>query len=304
MKVLITGGLGQLGIELSKQLQARADITEVYSISRQKLDISSEKSVQAVLTHYQPDIVINCAAYTVVDLCEQHQDKAHQVNVLGPKYLAQACDQIGAKLVHVSTDYVFNGYFNNIEAMEDEEYLSSSLEYRMHQAKRSIPWVETDEVEPQNVYGKTKVEGEEMVREYCSNHFIVRTAWLYGEGNNFVRTMLKLAETNKELNVVADQFGNPTSTKELAHVIIDLVQTEYYGTYHATCEGVCSWYDLACKIFKIKGLEVQVNPVTSEAFPRPAKRPYYSALENKNLKELGLNTFKHWEEALKEYLGN
>lgn len=303
MRVVITGKEGQLGLELQHQLEQVENVV-IYSFNSRELDITDQQRVDKQLKDIRPHIVINCAAYTVVDLCEQHQDKAHQVNVLGPKYLAQACDQIGAKLVHVSTDYVFNGYFNNIEAMEDEEYLSSSLEYRMHQAKRSIPWVETDEVEPQNVYGKTKVEGEEMVREYCSNHFIVRTAWLYGEGNNFVRTMLKLAKTNKELNVVADQFGNPTSTKELAHVIIDLVQTEYYGTYHATCEGVCSWYDLACKIFKIKGLEVQVNPVTSEAFPRPAKRPYYSALENKNLKELGLNTFKHWEEALKEYLGN
>lgn len=301
MKVVITGKDGQLGLELQRQLRQMNDI-EVYGFNSREMNITHREQVAELLEHIRPDVVMNCAAYTAVDLCEAHEERAYEVNVLGPKLLAQMCHQINAKLVHISTDYVFSGAFNGAEGIETQECVSSTLEYRMQQGKRSIPWVETDEVDPQNVYGKTKVEGEEMVREYCPCHFIVRTAWLYGEGNNFVRTMLKLAETSTELNVVADQFGNPTSTKELARVIIDLMQTEYYGTYHATCEGICSWYDLACKVFEIKGIEVQVNPVTSEAFPRPAKRPYYSALDNKNLKQIGLDTFKHWEEALREYL--
>ena len=144
--------------------------------------------------------------------------------------------------------------------------------------------------------------GEEFTKQFCSKYFIVRTAWLYGEGNNFVRTMIKLAETNKELNVVDDQVGSPTSTVDLAKAIIDLIGTEYYGTYHGTCEGQCSWYDFAKKIFEIKNIDIKVNPVTSEEFKRPAPRPAYSVLDNFMLKLVNLNTFRNWEESLKEYL--
>ena len=144
--------------------------------------------------------------------------------------------------------------------------------------------------------------GEELVRTLCKKHFIIRTAWLYGEGNNFVRTMLKLAQTNKELNVVGDQFGNPTYAKDLAVAIVNLIQTEYYGVYHGTCEGACSWYDFATKIFELKGIDVKVNKVTSEQFVRPAKRPFYSSLDNFMLKIQGLNTFRPWQEALADYL--
>lgn len=302
MKVLITGGLGQLGIELSKQLQARTDIKDVYCISHEMLDIVSKKDIQKVLERYQPDIVINCAAYTAVDLCEEYEDKAYRVNTLGTKYLAQVCNQIDTKFVHISTDYVFSGHFNISRELNDGGCFSSVLEFRKQQANKSKPWIESDKVAPQNIYGKSKLAGEEAVRKYCQKHFILRTAWLYGEGNNFVRTMLKLAQTNKELNVVGDQYGTPTYTKDLARVIIQLMQTEYYGTYHATCEGMCSWYDFALEIFRIKDMAVKVNKVTSEQFVRPAKRPKYTVLENAHLKERGLNTFRPWKEALADYL--
>ena len=155
---------------------------------------------------------------------------------------------------------------------------------------------------PNSIYGSSKLMGEKFTKEFCSRHFIVRTAWLYGEGNNFVRTMLKLSETNKEINVVNDQFGSPTSTVDLAKAIIELIHTEHYGTYHGTCEGKCSWYDFAQKIFEIRNIDIKVNPVTSEEYKRTAPRPTYSVLDNFMLKLVGLNSFRNWEDALIEYL--
>ena len=277
MKILITGVQGQLGKELMKQLKELKEKYEVIGTTRETLDITDKEKIDVYMEDLKPDIIVNCAAYTAVDAAEEQESIAYAVNVQGPKYLAQACEKLGAKLIYISTDYVFDG---NEVAYKNEE----------------------DGVNPQNVYGQTKYEGEEAVRTYCTRHFILRTAWLYGEGHNFVRTMLQLAQKNQEINVVADQFGTPTSTKDLARVILALMQTEAYGTYHATCEGACSWYELACEIFKLKELDVKVNPVTSETFARPAKRPFYSVLENANLKQLGLNTFRPWQEALADYL--
>lgn len=278
MKILLTGSEGQLGKELQRQLM-NIPTYKVIPTDYPALDITDIASVTAWLTRELPDIVINCAAHTAVDKCEEDIEGAYKINCLGAKHLAILCDQINAKLVQVSTDYVFNG-----ESM-------------------GRPWREDDPVAPQSIYGTSKLAGEKEVRTFCKRHFIIRTAWLYGEGNNFVCTMLKLSESNKELNVVADQYGSPTSTKDLARVIINLMQTQYYGTYHGTCENECSWYDFACKIFELKNIKIKVNKVTSDQFVRPAKRPAYSVLDNFNLKLYGLNEFRTWEEALKDYLG-
>lgn len=277
MKILLTGGNGQLGLELHKQLKEKYCNYEIISTDYNTLDITNFEQVRDTICTQQANVVINCAAHTAVDKCEEDIENAYKINAIGPKNLAIACDEIGAKLVQVSTDYVFNG--------------------EVPGARR-----EDDITGPQSIYGTSKLLGEEYVKTFCKKHFIIRTAWLYGEGNNFVRTMLKLAETNKELNVVGDQFGSPTSTKDLAKAIIELMQTEYYGTFHGTCEGECSWYDFACKIFELKGIDVKVNKVTSEEFVRPAKRPKYSVLDNFMLKLYGLNRFRHWEEALNDYL--
>ena len=275
MKILITGCNGQLGLELSKQLNKVNN--KIQLTDRKTLDIIDEKQVNKFIIENNPDIVINCAAHTAVDLCETDVENAYKINALGPRNLAIACEKIGAKLVHISTDYVFDG-------------------------KKNKPYREYDNTCPNSVYGSSKLMGEKFVKNFCSRYFIVRTAWLYGEGNNFVRTMLKLAETNKELNVVNDQFGSPTSTVDLAKAIIDLMNTEHYGVYHGTCEGQCSWYDFAKKIFEIKNIDIKVNPVTSEEFKRPAPRPAYSVLDNFMFKLVGLNSFRNWEESLKEYL--
>lgn len=277
MKVLLTGANGQLGLELQRQLQQKGSDYQVIATDYQDLDITNLEQVKEKVLVEKPEIIINCAAHTAVDKCEEDIENAYKINAIGPKNLAIACDMIGAKLVQVSTDYVFNG--------------------DMPGARR-----EDDVTGPQSIYGTSKLLGEEYVKTFCKKYFIIRTAWLYGEGNNFVRTMLKLAETNKELNVVGDQFGSPTSTVDLAEAIINLMQTEYYGTFHGTCEGECSWYDFACKIFEIKGIDIKVNKVTSEEFVRPAKRPKFSVLDNFMLKLYGLNSFRNWEDALQEYL--
>lgn len=277
MNVLITGADGQLGLELQKQLRHLYKKEQIIATDYKTIDITQLNQIEKKFEEYRPQIIINCAAHTAVDKCEEDVENAYKINAIGPKNLAIACEKIRAKLIHISTDYVFDGT-NPIARRED------------------------DLTSPQSVYGASKLLGEEYVKTFCKKHFIIRTAWLYGEGNNFVRTMLKLAETNKELNVVGDQFGSPTSTMDLAKAIIQLMHTEYYGTFHGTCEGECSWYDFACKVFEIKGIDIKVNKVTSEEFIRPAKRPKYSVLDNFMLRLYGMNTFRNWEEALKDYL--
>lgn len=209
MKIVITGARGQLGTELINQLN-NIEGMDVIPTDRDELNIIDINSVNEFLLNNKPEVVINCAAHTAVDLCETDVENAYKINSIGPRNLSIVCEKIGAKLVQVSTDYVFDG-------------------------NGTRPYREDDETCPNSIYGTSKLMGENFVREFCSKYFIVRTAWLYGEGNNFVRTMLKLAETNKELNVVNDQLGSPTSTADLAKAIIDLMTTEHYGVYHGTC---------------------------------------------------------------------
>lgn len=276
MKIIITGSRGQLGLELYNRLKIVPGYN-ILAVDIEELNIVDFNTVNRTVLEYLPDIVINCAAHTAVDLCETDIENAYKINAIGPRNLAIACEKVGAKFVQVSTDYVFNGNENQ-------------------------PYREDNETCPNSIYGKSKLMGEQFTKEFCSKYFIVRTAWLYGEGNNFVRTMLKLAQNNKELNVVNDQFGSPTSTVDLAKAIIDLINTENYGTYHGTCEGQCSWYDFAKKIFEISNIDIKVNPVSSEEFKRPAPRPKYSVLDNFMFKLVELNSFRRWEDSLIEYL--
>lgn len=280
-KVLITGGNGQLGLELKSKIQSKYNLLLT---SRRSLDITNFDEVLQYIDEKKPDIIINCAAFTAVDLCEQEESIAYETNALVPKNLAIAANKINAKLVHISSDYVFDG--NGIK--------NGNGNIR--------PYIENDITNPQSVYGRTKLAGEKLVSEKTNKYFIIRTAWLYGEGKNFVRTMINLSKTNDEIRVVNDQIGSPTSTSELANMIEKLIETEKYGIYHGTCEGYCSWYDFTCEIYKIMNIQTKVIPVTTEEFPRPAKRPKYSVLENKKLNDLGIYKFKEWQDALKIYL--
>jgi len=273
MKILVTGSNGQLGHEVARQGAEHELILTDYDT----LDITNGRAVAKFMRQTMPQAVIHCAAYTNVDGAEQDIDGAFRVNVVGAQNLAAGCLETGARMVYVSTDYVFDG-------------------------TKPTPYQETDTANPQTVYGRTKWQGEELVRQILGRHYILRTAWLYGEGNNFVRTMLKLAGTNDVLRVVHDQVGTPTSTVDLTHVIFELLHSDAYGTYHATCQGQCSWYEFAREIFRQAGKKVEVIPVTTEEFPRPAKRPAHSVLDNYLLRLTVGDPFRPWQEALAEYL--
>ncbi|MBO9131518.1 dTDP-4-dehydrorhamnose reductase [Bacillus sp. 165] len=276
MRVVVTGANGQLGKDVLKVLTS-CDC-EVYPITREILDITDEQSVLAYMDKIQPNIILHGAAYTNVDAAESDQETAYKVNALGTKYLAQAAGKLGAKILYISTDYVFNG-------------------------TATEPYETESPTNPIGVYGQTKLEGEKFVQEYAEKFFIVRTAWVFGvHGNNFVKTMMRLGKDRGEVGVVHDQIGSPTYTVDLAHFMVELMKTEKYGIYHATNDGQCSWYEFALEIFKQTRRNVKVTPLTTNEFPRPAKRPKYSVLSKKKIKEEGLTPLKNWKEALSTYL--
>lgn len=283
MKVLLTGSNGQLGRELTRQLQKKKIDHVGYDIP--EFDITDKDKITAIIAKEQPTVIINCGALTNVDGCETQRELAMAINAVGPKHLAEIARDQDIVLVQVSTDYVFDGA---------GIILDGALR----------PYLETDPIDPKTVYGESKAAGEKAVAETAPKYFIVRTAWLYGDGNNFVNTMLELASKHPKLTVVNDQVGSPTSTVDLATAIIDLIDTDHYGTYHGTCEGQCSWYDFAVEIFRLSGIDIPVEPVTSEQFVRPAPRPKYSVLENKALNDLKMNHFRPWQVSLVEYLDN
>lgn len=288
MKILITGAKGQLGNEIKNIISmGKAEIgeisedlktSEVIALDVDELDITNLELVKKVLNKYKPDVVINCAAATNVDGCEENEDFAFRINALGARNLAVISEEIGAKLVQVSTDYVFSGEGNS-------------------------PLKEYELTVPTSVYGKTKLLGEEYVREFSSKYFIVRTAWLYGYiGHNFVYTMVRLGAEKESLNIVNDQRGNPTHANDLAYHILKLINTEEYGVYHCTGKGECSWYDFAKEIMEQKGLNCKVYPCTSEEYKTPAKRPAYSSLDNMMLRNTVGDEMRDWKEALRSFL--
>ena len=275
MKILITGSNGMLGHDLAKVLK---DKHELILTTSKTLDITDRQKTIDFISENKPDIVINSAAYTDVDGCEMNSDLAYSVNGEGVRNLALACSKIDCPLVHISTDYVFNG-------------------------KNTRPWVEDDEIGPISVYGKSKRMGEEAILEILDKYFIVRTAWLYGiNGRNFPKTMLELAENHSEITVVYDEVGTPTYTLDLAEKISELIETEYYGIYHITNSGQCSWCEFSRYIFEIAGRDVKVIPVTASEFARPAPRPSYSVLENKKLSDNGFEKLRDYKEAVKDYI--
>lgn len=275
MKILVTGGNGQLG-RAFQQLQAQTE-HEIIAMDVDCLDITNQEQVFAVMEKLRPDAVVHGAAYTQVDLAESREDDAFRVNAVGTQNIAAACLEHNAKMVYVSTDYVFDG-------------------------EKETAYVETDAVCPQSAYGRTKLAGEELAARICPRLFIARTAWLYGDGNNFVRTMRKLAAEKDELCVVHDQTGTPTYAVDLAQAILKLLPTAHYGTYHMTNGGQCTWYEFACAILRQSGSATPIRPVTTAEFVRPAKRPRHSVLRNYLLEQTIGDPFRPWQEALEAYL--
>lgn len=277
MKVVVTGAKGQLGQDVMKQLHAQNH--EALGTDRDDLDITNEADVLKFISDVKPDVILHCAAYTNVDAAEADKETAYQINALGTEYLAKAARAVDAKMLYISTDYVFDG-------------------------TATEPYEVDHPTKPIGVYGETKFAGEEMLKKYVEKYFIVRTAWVFGiGGNNFVKTMIRLGEERGEVGVVHDQVGSPTYTVDLASFMLELMKTDKFGTYHATNGGVCSWYEFAVEIFKQAGMDqVKVSPLTTDQFPRPAKRPAYSVLSKQKMEEAGFTPLRDWKEALAAYL--
>lgn len=276
MKVLVTGVNGQLGYDVVKELDKRGYIS--VGADKEKIDLTDLFSINNFIKDSEVDAVIHCAAYTAVDQAEDDKELCEIVNGLSVKEIVNACKELDIPLVYISTDYVFDG-------TKEGEY------------------VETDLVNPINVYGRTKLMGEEFVKEVLDKYFIVRISWVFGEnGNNFIDTMLRLSKENKELNIINDQVGSPTYTKDLSVLLVDMIETNKYGVYHATNEGFCSWYEFAKEIFKVKNIDIKVNEITTDKYKTKAKRPLNSKMSKNKLEQNGFKMLRPWQEALKDYL--
>lgn len=282
MKVLVTGANGQLGRDVVLLLEKEGH--SVLACDRDQMDITNQAQCNDVISSYHPEVVIHCAAYTAVDAAETDIDGAYKVNAVGTRNVAVAAERAGAKLIYISTDYVFDG-------------------------NSSSPYQEYDNTNPQSAYGKSKRAGELLVQSLSSKWFVVRTSWVYGlYGNNFVKTMLKLCQEKPKLQVVDDQKGSPTFTVDLAGFILELMQTEMYGVYHASNSGTCTWYEFTEAIFaearNVEGftIQAQLEPCTTEQFPRPAPRPRNSVMDHLSIRTNGLADIRPWREGLREFI--
>ena len=277
MKVFVTGVKGQLGYDVMNELAKRG--LEGIGVDVEEMDITDAEACERVIKAAAPEAVIHCAAYTAVDAAEDNEELCRRVNGQGTRNIAKVCAELDIPMMYISTDYVFNG-----------------------QGER--PWEPDDEREPLNVYGQTKYEGELAVEELLKKYFTVRIAWVFGlNGKNFIKTMLRLGKERGAVSVVDDQIGSPTYTYDLARLLVDMIQTDRYGRYHATNEGLCSWYEFACEIFRQAGMdEVKVTPVDSASYPAKAKRPFNSRMSKEKLTENGFERLPSWQDALGRYL--
>ena len=276
MRILVTGVKGQLGHDVVNELAKRGHTP--IGVDVEEMDITDASAVEKEMKKEPLDAVIHCAAYTAVDAAEDNREICMRVNAEGTRNIARVCRELDLKMVYISTDYVFDG--------EGER-----------------PWEPDDPRDPLNVYGESKYQGELAVEEYLEKYFTVRIAWVFGvNGKNFIKTMLRLAESQKEINVVNDQIGSPTYTYDLAVLLADMVETEKYGRYHAINEGLCTWYEFAKEIFRQAGVDIRVNPVSSDEFPAKAKRPHNSRMDKRKLVQNGFRPLPPWQDALKRYL--
>ena len=277
MKVLVTGVKGQLGYDVMNELAKRG--CEGVGVDVAEMDITDSAVVEKVISEVHPDKVVHCAAWTAVDAAEDNQEVCHKVNVDGTANIAKMCGKLDIPMVYISTDYVFDG-------------------------QGTRPWEPDDERHPLNVYGQSKYEGELAVEELVEKFFTVRIAWVFGvNGKNFIKTMLRIGKERGAASVVDDQIGSPTYTYDLARLLVDMIQTDKYGRYHATNEGLCSWYEFACEIFRAAGMDVKVTPVHSDEYPAAkAKRPMNSRMSKEKLTENGFERLPEWKDAVARYL--
>lgn len=276
MKVLVTGVKGQLGYDVVKDLKKRGH--EPIGVDREEMDLMNNDAIREFIMNTRPEAIIHCAAYTAVDKAEEEVEVCYQVNAEATKVIAECAKELDITLIYISTDYVFDG-------TKEGEY------------------VETDVPNPINVYGASKLLGEQYVQHLLEKYYIVRISWVFGEnGNNFIKTMHRLGLERDELNIIHDQIGSPTYTADLAPLLVDMMETNKYGIYHATNEGFCSWYEFANEIFKQGAIEVKINPITTDQYPTAAKRPMNSRMSKTKIVEFGFKPLVTWKDALKEYL--
>lgn len=276
MKVLVTGVKGQLGYDVVNELKKRGYMA--VGVDIEEMDITDADAVEKVISDVLPEAVIHCAAYTAVDAAEDNAELCCRINGEGTKNIALVCKKLDIKMIYISTDYVFDG-------------------------KGEHMWQPDDVRQPLNVYGQSKLEGELAVQKYLEKYFIVRISWVFGiNGKNFIKTMLKLGKERGKVSVVNDQIGSPTYTFDLAILLVDMVETDKYGVYHATNEGLCSWYEFACEIFKQANMAVEVTPVNSQAFPVKAERPRNSRMSKEKIVQKGFKRLPTWQDALQRYL--
>lgn len=276
MKILVTGVKGQLGYDVVREGESRG--LEMFGTDVDNMDITDAGQVKQVIEDYKPDAVIHCAAYTAVDAAEDNRELCRKINVDGTRNIAEVCKTMDIPMMYFSTDYIFNGRGENF-------------------------WKEDDEKQPLNVYGQTKYEGELAVQELIQKYFILRISWVFGvNGNNFIKTMLRLGKERGAVGVVSDQIGSPTYTYDLARLVIDMIQTDKYGAYHVTNDGLCSWYEFACEIFRQAGLDVKVTPLTTAEYPAKAARPFNSRMSKDKLINAGFDMLPGWQDALDRYL--
>ena len=276
MKVIVTGVKGQLGYDVVRELKERSN-DEVLGIDVDDLDITDSHSVKEFMKKENPDVIVHCAAYTAVDKAEDNEELCYDVNVNGTKYLVEAAKTHDAKFVYISTDYVFSGDKEGQYEIEDTP-------------------------NPKSVYGKTKYLGELESLKH-NKYFIIRISWVFGKnGNNFIKTMLRLGNERDELNVVSDQMGSPTYTYDLSRLIVDMIETDKYGIYHATNEGICSWYEFASEIFRLTKIDIDLKPVMTSQYPTKANRPMNSSMNKQSLVDNGFRLLESWQDAVKRYL--
>lgn len=275
-KILVTGANGQLGYDVCRELKKRN--IELIGVGRADFDITDKEATRTYINKYKPTAVIHCSAYTAVDKAEDEEELCFCVNEEGTRNISEVCKEIDAKMMYISTDYVFEGTSENAYEIDDETV-------------------------PQNVYGKSKLAGEKIVKEILEKYFIVRTSWAFGEnGNNFVKTMLRIGKDKEEISVVADQIGSPTYTADLAPLLCDMILSDKYGTYHATNEGECSWAEFAEKIFKCADYDVKVKHITSMEYPSNVKRPKNSRMSRSMLRAKGFELLPEWQNAVERYI--
>lgn len=276
MKILVTGVNGQLGHDVVLEGERRG--IEMFGTDVASMDICNSEQVREVMTSFGPDAVIHCAAYTAVDAAEDNQELCRRINVDGTRNIVLVCKEMDIPMMYFSTDYVFDGQGENF-------------------------WKEDDEKAPLNVYGQTKYDGELAVQEFVKKYFILRISWVFGiNGNNFIKTMLRVGAERGEVSVVSDQIGSPTYTYDLAKIVMDMILSDAYGVYHVTNDGLCSWYEFACEIFRQTGMDVKVNPLSTGEYPAKAARPYNSRMSKEKLRKAGFCMLPDWQDALRRYL--